>query len=802
VGMPLIQLGFDKLNQAISAQACYYRENNNGYKSRVASRVCGPKKLLLTFGYKSKKNNLFFLPVLTEKFCMKQKRYFQPMFPTGIRVCMAAVCLPVLLFSGLNAGEHPHLYFTRGDLPALRAQAAGAKSFQFERLRRWGEISLEKEPAAQIGTSERLHEEAFSTITCFGFLYQITGENKYLAAGRRWLAALLDTPTASGGNYHIGIFAASLAHGYDFFFQGLEPDFRNKLKAKLIDVLREARYGADHYWWGGVYTHHDTWIPVAGMGIAALCLKGEYEQADTLAGFAKGELSRAINHLGNRGYWGEGVADWVYCLAPTLMFFDCLARAAGPDFYEHPWIKATARVRLAHWLPDDTYMFIGDSYRSGRYGNLGSVSAHVLMRLAARYRDSHAQWLALRDARVDSGGPARGKNFENSHSFSDMRSLSAREMHGLAWQFFWYDPELKPEPPDTLPENAFYPNWDSALMRSGWGSDDPVLFFAGGHMLGALATEAWKAGNRKLSGGVAHTHQNAGSIYLWADGRFVLAPPAYGGRDGRFHSTVMVDGHGQLFEPDHRPGSVVFDSGDDWTYVRADLTACYPEQVGLDRLVRQVVYLKPRTIVLCDRLVTRNGDKRYIRRYEWLLHTDPGLAEWRAAGDSLAVVLKDTGGPVLKGRVFPSDRYFFERQSMDQPNGRPKTRALSLTMIGRLPSEVEIAAVLHAPREGGRVPELDSFVCSRDSDQTTVTLPVSSGSGRRCVVFAAGDTVRLGSDLVAESGSSLILGLGQSQRYALKKLSDKVLGLVPDESGEKVSTEAGTLCLTGINSVR
>jgi len=58
--MPLIRLAYDKPNQATSAGACFYRENNKGYKSCIGSRVCGPKKLLVTFGYKSNmKNNLF-----------------------------------------------------------------------------------------------------------------------------------------------------------------------------------------------------------------------------------------------------------------------------------------------------------------------------------------------------------------------------------------------------------------------------------------------------------------------------------------------------------------------------------------------------------------------------------------------------------------------------------------------------------------------------------------------------------------------------------------------------------------------
>jgi len=58
--MPLIRLAWFKPNQAISAGACFYRENNKGYKSRIGSRVCGPKKLLVTFGYKSNIKIIFF----------------------------------------------------------------------------------------------------------------------------------------------------------------------------------------------------------------------------------------------------------------------------------------------------------------------------------------------------------------------------------------------------------------------------------------------------------------------------------------------------------------------------------------------------------------------------------------------------------------------------------------------------------------------------------------------------------------------------------------------------------------------
>ena len=44
-------------------RSVFYRENNKAYKRRIGSRVCGPKKLLVTFGYKSNmKKEAFFSP--------------------------------------------------------------------------------------------------------------------------------------------------------------------------------------------------------------------------------------------------------------------------------------------------------------------------------------------------------------------------------------------------------------------------------------------------------------------------------------------------------------------------------------------------------------------------------------------------------------------------------------------------------------------------------------------------------------------------------------------------------------------
>ncbi|MFC1537203.1 DUF4962 domain-containing protein [Gemmatimonadota bacterium] len=703
----------------------------------------------------------------------------------------------------LRAAPHPSLYFSASDISNLKKQARTTRKIQFSRLQHWCDTHLTEAPPAEIGMEERHHESCFSAISNYGIAYQITGDGKYLAAGRRWIEALLETSTDGSGEFVTGTFCAALAHGYDFFYNGLPANIRNDLKDKLIAVLEEVRYGASTSWWRGIYTHHDFWIPIAFMGVGALCLDGEYGGADSIVNFVSDELDKALSLLGDEGYWPEGVADWVYGMVPAVMYFDALERSGRRDFYRNKWLENTMAARLMHWLPGDRYMYIGDSFPSGRYGGLGSVSGHLSMRLSARYRDPQAQWLALREALVDSTAPEIN-SLENPYSYATAAPVHDRERHGLAWQFLWYDPSLESVTPESLPVDKLYHNWDTAIMRSGWSDDDPVVAFCGGHLLGRAGTAAWKAGMTELPGGLAHTHQNAGAIYVWADGRFPLKPPAFGGRDGRFHSTVMVNGHGQYFDPDYTGRITAWEAAGDWSMATLDLSSAYPPDVSLAGFTRTIVYLKPRTLVVFDRL--HGGGDNYLRRYEWLLHTDPDSADWQYRDDTIQAVSRESGDPWLIGRVFPSYRYYFEKQSLDRPDGKPVNRALSVTVIGRMPSRIDIASMLHFPAKDEDTGWLHRVSCVSGSGSTTMMVPDGpyfvirtgpKGKPTRSVVFATADTVEVPRE-VPEAGLLLVAGLKPDTKYRAEGPGEGTAAgyrLFPDDGGELETSSAGNLTL-------
>ncbi|MGQ9673927.1 MAG: heparinase II/III family protein [Candidatus Aminicenantales bacterium] len=145
----------------------------------------------------------------------------------------------------------------------------------------------------------------------------------------------------------------------------------------------------------------------------------------------------------------------------------------------------------------------------------------------------------------------------------------------------WRTPEFT----SILMEESGY-----AIFRSGWEPDD---FYC-----------AIKFGEH----GGSHGHYDKASIYVHAFGKPWLIDPGYGQRETFKHNTVVVDGQ------DQREGAgklVRWDEGKEVNLITVRHRA-YPQTEH----ERTVLYLKPHSILLIDRLTPLDG-KRHT--YDWML---------------------------------------------------------------------------------------------------------------------------------------------------------------------------------------
>ncbi len=168
-------------------------------------------------------------------------------------------------------------------------------------------------------------------------------------------------------------------------------------------------------------------------------------------------------------------------------------------------------------------------------------------------------------------------------------------------------------------ESSAFPYAGHFVMRSGWNSDDPCLFFDGGPY------------------GYAHQHEDKLNIIVYSHGRVHIADPGNYQYDAsrwraytlgtRSHNTIVVDGLEQ-----HRKGlpreEYICSEPEPYTWItNSDLdyvTAAYDEGYGSerDRTVthrRSILFLKPDIYIVTDFLLPADDASH---TYESAFHLD------------------------------------------------------------------------------------------------------------------------------------------------------------------------------------
>lgn len=538
-------------------------------------------------------------------------------------------------------GVHPRVFVTAGGLEELRKRARTTHRDEWQRV--LANLSaLRGEPPPAPGPQERRSQNNVAyAIAEVSLAYAVDRRPEHLAASRKWVLAAIDYEPWGYTYYkpNVDLAAGHLLYAigwaYDLLHADLTPEERARIRASLE---RHARLVHDYFAPRPgkrlAFTQNHDFIPTAGLGVAALALLGESEDAPRWAALARAHHHRAGQLLSPDGYYYEGFEYWIFSAPWLVHFLDAWEHATGENLWEQGPYRRWPQYLIHALLPDGQQVFdFGDIWegpltRAGKgrdYGRAypgGTLQSNynVLYRVAARFRDPVAQAVAAR---------YRAFGHSNLEEY---------------WTLLWRDPSLAPAAMESVPLAHHFEDSGVAYVRSSWGRDAAALAFRAappeGHRALALLAKVpeWEPS-------AGHSHPDANSFIFYAGGRYLTGDTGYAGLPlARHHNTLAVEGRGQGVEGKHdvwegldagrlaevRIREATFSPGR--ARLVGEAAGAYAPSTGLRRFTRTLTFTAPDRVEVLDEVET-DGPKRL----EWYLHADaPFEAAAGHAGPSCA----------------------------------------------------------------------------------------------------------------------------------------------------------------------
>lgn len=529
-------------------------------------------------------------------------------------------------------GAHPRLFFNATEMSEFRKRAQG------EDKQAWNEAikslrilkrnapdpkdaELYKSGLEQKDGSISQYAVAFAIVEGT-FAYKIEQDEKYLTAVKQWTQAVCEMPmwgyTYNKPNVDLppAHLLYAVAFAYDQLFDKFTTAEKDIIRTKLVKQGR-LMYEYFKYKKGKRYTYsqNHTWIPMAGLAIAAYAIMDEVEEAKDWARLARAVFDRMIQTFGTDGYFYEGFHYFGFAFRWVVRYFDAHLAATGEDLYAkmRPKLAGMKYYAMHSVLPDGKNVFdfadVGD-------GSLNRNETSKRESLYAEYDMIYRLAAKLKDPEMQAAGDF----------LRDRTELNTREP---VWAFINRDPNLKPAPLSQIPLEYHFADNDTVYWRSGWDKNATAFAFRcsppEGHHAARLHAQIpdW----RQNSG---HAHPDANSFIIWANGKYLTGDTGYLGiKQTDDHNTILVNGRGQekdgVYEMFKEVSNELLDrvriaevkSGKDYFYVRGEAAAAYYADLGLKKFDRHFLFIAPDNFVVWDKLQTEKPAE-----FSFLLNSD------------------------------------------------------------------------------------------------------------------------------------------------------------------------------------
>ena len=534
-------------------------------------------------------------------------------------------------------GVHPRVYVTDKELAVLRVRAHTTHRELWQQALSHVR-ALNGDPPPPPAEARRQQNEVAIAIAEAAFIYKIEGDKKYLDAARKYMDAAVsyDIWGYASNKPNVDLAAGHLLYGlgwgYDLLYHDLTDQERTRYRQKLI---KQARLMADYFKpkSGKTYSYsqNHTFIPIAGLGIAAYALYDETPEAPGWAALSRAIYDRVLATYSQDGYYYEGFEYWIFSTPWLVHYLDAHAHATGEDLYDRPGFRLMHEYVAHSMLPNGDYVFDfgdifegpltrahkGDEYpRTHPQGHF-NTNYNLLYRVAQRFQNGEAQGVA---EWLKSFGQVNAEDF---------------------WSLIWYDAKLKPAPIAKQERWHYFPDHEVVYWRSDWSKNATAFAFKCGPPEGHHTEPLLKQfPDWRLSSG--HAHPDANSFIIFARGKYLTGDSGYAGVPmTEQHNTLLINGKGQgkegeghdafadlSYELLNRIRISEVKAEKDRVIVRGDASAAYSPDLGLKKFEREFAYTlggdftitdevetsKPVTLTLllhADDRIQRVGDNRF-----------------------------------------------------------------------------------------------------------------------------------------------------------------------------------------------
>jgi hypothetical protein len=523
-------------------------------------------------------------------------------------------------------GVHPRVYVTDKELADLRERSRNTHREMWQQVLR-NVRALAGDPPPPPAEGRRQQNDVAIAIAEAAFVYKIEGDTKYLNAARKYMDAAVryDIWGYASNKPNVDLAAGHLLYGmgyaYDLLYHDLTETERARYREKLI---KQARLLADFFKPKSgktyAYSQNHTFIPIAGLGVAAYALYDETPEAAEWARLARAIFDRTLATYSQDGYYYEGFEYWIFATPWLIHYLDAQAHSTGEDLYDHPGFRHMHEYVAHSMLPNGDYIFdFGDvfegsltrAHQGAEYprthpGRHFNTNYNLLYRMAQRFQSGEAQGVADWLKRL---GQVNAEDF---------------------WSLIWFDAKLKPVPIDKQVTWHYFPDHDVFYWRSDWSKDATAFAFKCGPPEGHHTEAMLKQfPDWRLSSG--HAHPDANSFIIFARGQYLTGDTGYAGvPKTEHHNTLLVNGKGQGKEGEGHdafaemsyalmnPTRIIdFKVEPNQVTVRGDAAAAYEPELGVKKFVREFVYRINAGFTVTDEVETT---KPAI--FTWLMHAD------------------------------------------------------------------------------------------------------------------------------------------------------------------------------------